>query len=105
QWIELDIELLDVGDEIHVLDHRVEGIAQHLHALGRNSGWRDDAATDGATARVECIDLLIFRAGPDFRQSRSIRHVLGAFRSGLQNDANLAVAQPFFLADAYRRPG
>src|SRR5262245_18183204 len=92
QRIELDIELLDVGDEIRILDHGVESVAQDFHALGRDPGWCDHSASDRASAGVEGIDLLVLCACPDLGQSRCVRQVLGAFRGGLQNDANLLVA-------------
>src|SRR5215470_832350 len=59
QWLKLDIELLNIGDELCILHHCVERIAQDSHAFDWHTGWRDDGAADRAAAGVELVNLLV----------------------------------------------
>src|SRR6266446_7111718 len=59
QGIELDVGLLDVGDEFRVPDHGVERLAQGFCAVPGKAGRPEHGAADRAAAGVEFVDLLV----------------------------------------------
>src|SRR5262245_37086166 len=105
QRLELDVDLLDVGDEVRVLHHRVEGVAQNLQPVGGNVGRAEQAAADAAAAGIERGDLPVFRRVAVFGEARRVGQVRMPLGLALQIDVDLLLAQPRLLADLHRRPG